>query len=273
MKFATAAFNDLIAPLLRQMFKLEKLTLSLRVIYQTSFMDGIYLDDLLLSRMSYLHTFHFDIVTEFSNFPGQLTLTCDDIRRRFIVRGLHVDCSIEYHYDRAHRIHVYSIPSNMEHIQCITSCFSGGIFPNVRNLFVRDLNYPFEHDFFIKISHSFPLLSRLTLTNTNEQKEKSSQQLVKTEQNSSTIIEYPHLVELVFSTVHIDYVEEFLSDLNTRLVSRIVLCVEYQHLQTVTRNFTRDATRANCTKIKQIIFSDKASMVHSRDYYSYFPLL
>ena len=255
------------------MFKLEKLTLSLRVFYQTSFMDGIYLDDLILSRMSYLHTFHFDIVTESSRFPEQLTLTCDDIRRRFIVRGLHVDCYIDYCGNIAQRIHVYSIPSNMEHIHYITNCFSGGIFPNVRSLCVRDFCDPFEHDFFIKISHSFPLLSRLTLTNTKEQKKKSSQQLMKTEENSSTIIEYPHLVELVFSTVHIDYVEEFLSDLNTRLVSRIVLCVEYQHLQTVTRNFTRDATRANCTKIKQIIFSDKASMVHSRDYYSYFPLL
>jgi hypothetical protein len=67
------------------MFYFEKLTLSLLVCVRNSFIDGIYLDASILSRMLHLHTFYFDIVTEYSTFNDQFTLSPDVIRRRFML--------------------------------------------------------------------------------------------------------------------------------------------------------------------------------------------
>jgi hypothetical protein len=47
--------------------------------------------------------------------------------------------------------------------------------------------------------------------------------------------------------------------------------VDYNELKIVTKNFTRDKTRRNCAKVKQLII-DKI-IVHSKDFYDYFPLL
>jgi hypothetical protein len=70
-----------------------------------------------------------------------------------------------------------------------------------------------------------------------------------------SIIEYLHLIELTFAPVHIDYVEQFLFSLNTRLrlPSLNSLCIEYEQLLTVTENFTRNATCTNCVKLKSIV--------------------
>jgi hypothetical protein len=152
----------------------------------------------------------------------------------------------------------------------ITHSFPDSTFMNVRLLHMYDYSHSFEHDFFAQISRSFPLLllRRLILHNTIEQKEKISNQLMKSEEVSS-IIEYSHLVELNFTTVHIDYVEQFLSNLNTRLPCLSKLHVQYEHLVSVTRN----ATRINCTKLKQIKFYDQMATVHSKSFYLYFPSL
>jgi hypothetical protein len=70
-----------------------------------------------------------------------------------------------------------------------------------------------------------------------------------------SIIEYLHLIELTFAPVHIDYVKQFLFSLNTRLrlPSLNSLCIEYEKRLTVTENFTRNATRTNCAKLKSIV--------------------
>jgi hypothetical protein len=128
-----------------------------------------------------------------------------------------------------------------------------------------DRDHSFEHDLFAQISRSFPSLSRLTFYNAKEQKEKLSHQL--------SIIEYPYLVELDISSVHIDYVEQFLSNLNTRLPCLSKLHVQYEHLVAVTENFTRDTTRVNCAKLKNIFFNHIVAMVRPKDFYVYFPLL
>jgi hypothetical protein len=149
------------------------------------------------------------------------------------------------------------------------------MFKNVRVLRLVEYFRSFEHDYFARISCSFPFLSSLTVWNFIGQKQKSShQQPVKPEEISS-IIEYSHLVELDFvNSLHIDYVEQFLSNLNTRLPCLSKLHIRYEYLVTVTENFTRNATRINCEKLKQLRFYYKvAAMVHSKDYYDYFPSL
>ncbi len=152
----------------------------------------------------------------------------------------------------------------------ITHSFPAGTFMNVRLLRMYDYSHSFEHDFFAQILRSFPLLllRRLILHNTIEQKEKTSNQLMKSEEVSS-IIEYSHLVEFGCTSLHIDYVEQFLSNLNTRLPCLSKLHVQYEHLVSATRN----ATRINCTKLKHIKFYDQMATVHSKNFYLYFPSL
>jgi hypothetical protein len=71
----------------------------------------------------------------------------------------------------------------------------------------------------------------------------------------------------------INDVEQFLSDINTRLPCLNKLHVKYEHLTTVTKNFTRIATRINCAKVKSLTFHDPVDMRHSKDFYLYFPSL
>jgi len=250
------------------MLHLEKLTLSLRLSQRISFIDGTDLENSFLKEIPYLHTFVFDIVTEHVNINGQVKPSFDDIRRTFIQRGYNVDGYIDsnYHLNNMwYRCHVYSLPTNMEDIQPISHSFSGGIFINVTVLWMRDDSNSFEHSFFAKISYSFPSLRRLIIQNRIEQKEKSEE--------VSSIIEFSRLVELDCFSGHIDYVEQFLSELNTRLPALIKLHVRYEHLVTITDNFRRNTTRINCAKLKSIKFDGETAMIHSKDFYLYFSLL
>lgn len=144
------------------------------------------------------------------------------------------------------RCHVYSLPFHMERMSYITHSFPGGMFENVRIVRMKDTHYAFEHKLFAQISHSFTLLSRLMIDNINEQKEKYEVRF--------SIINFPYLLELNYIGSHIDYVEEFLSDLNIRLPSLNTIHVSYKHLLIVTENFTRNTTRMNCAKLKYISF-------------------
>ncbi len=254
------------------MSHLEKLTLSLRAHDQAKFIDGTYLNNYILSKMPHLQKFIFDIVTAYVQIDQQLKPSSDDIRRTFIQKGYHADCYIDYHFKDMGRCHVYSLPFHMERMGEITHSFPGGMFMNVHVLSMVDYFHSFEHDFFAQISRSFPLLRRLTVCNQIEQKERPSHQLVRPEQASS-IIQYSHLVELDCAYVHIDYVEHFLSSLDTRLPCLSKIHVQYDHLVIVTDNFTRNTTSMNCAKLKLINFKDKVSTVHSKDFYLYFPSL
>ncbi|CAF3267690.1 unnamed protein product, partial [Rotaria sp. Silwood2] len=53
----------------------------------------------------------------------------------------------------------------------ITNNFTGGIFEYVKKISLFD-EYAFEHEFFIRISRSFPLVEKLSLSNTVPQKQK-----------------------------------------------------------------------------------------------------
>ena len=85
------------------------------------------------------------------------------------------------------------------------------------------------------------------------------------------IAEYCHLIVLNLNHVHVDYVEEFLDETKTHLPRMIHLEVGHGQLQSVTQNFTRDATRLNCANVKQLLI-DKV-LAHSKDFYAYFPRL
>ncbi len=101
------------------------------------------------------------------------------------------------------------------------------------------------------------------------QEKKRSYELNECEQAGS-INTYPHLKKLIFLSAHIDYIEQFLLDTNTHLPNLNELYISYRCLLIVTKNFTNNATRNNCSKVKRID-TDNKTFVYSRDFYTHFP--
>ncbi|CAF3863619.1 unnamed protein product, partial [Rotaria sp. Silwood1] len=76
--------------------------------------------------------------------------------------------------------------------------------------------------------------------------------------------------ELVIIDVHDDYIEQFLFDTKTYLQSNIILEVSYESLQRATHNFTRNATRINCTKINKLYLHGGSKSSNSlQEYFPY----
>ena len=263
----TDAYDTHVVPLLHRMSALEKLTISLLVKNRTSFIDGIHLHNAIESRMPYLFTFVFNIFTHHVLFSETNRPSSDDIRRTFI-QGTSFDCYVDYNWDGQGLCHVYSLPLPLAHLQGITNNFPGGQFIHVRSLYVMDAMCPFEHEFFQRISRSFPLLRSITVITLLEQKR--SGECLDDEQVSS-IVEFSHLIELDLEDAHINYVEQFLIDRRISLPRLNSLRVQYEHLTRVTENFTNNTTRLNCAKVKRLI--TEVIMTHSKDVYLYFPSL
>ncbi|CAF3292014.1 unnamed protein product [Rotaria sp. Silwood2] len=271
--YETTEYDSQIVPLLQQMSQLEKLTLSLCVTNRTSFIDGTQLYNDILKNMPHLRSFIFDIVTAGIQMKAELLPSCYDIRRTFVQSGYHMDCYIDYYQSEAGRCHIYSLPFNMEHMHAITNNFSGGLFMNVRRLFVTDSLRPFQHYFFARISLSFPLLTSLEISNWYPQQKKFIHQPGEPDQTSLIII-YPHLVELSFVLGNIDYVKQFLLDSNMRLPRLNKLHVNYNKLKCVTNDFTNATARAKCAKLKHITFdTTETIIVYSKNFFLYFSSL
>jgi hypothetical protein len=135
---------------------------------------------------------------------------------------------------------------------------------------VRD-TAPFEHEFFIRIAWSFPLLEYLCVTNFESQSQISNK-LNSNDNQLNSIVKYPHLIWLELGCVHIDYVEQFLNETKTHLPCLTKLTIYYGHLWFVTKNFTRYITRRNCIKVNELdIGKEKVQL--SKDFNVYFPVL
>lgn len=268
----TVAFDSKIVPLLRQMSNLEKLTLCFRVRGRSSFIDGVYLRNEVLHSMTKLNRFEFDIVCDETFINSVFEPNREFIRRTLISNGYNGDCYVNYSpAESIGRCHLYSLPFTMNRIHRITSTFPGGNFVNVRSLRVFDLFRSFENSFFIKISHSFPMLTELSVRNNVERIEKGS--WTSTKSKKASFIEYPHLTTLNLCCAHIDYVEQFIFNFNIHLPSLNKLYVKYDDLVSVTNNFTRNPTRTNCYKLNEVVFGKTIHVVHSKDFYEYFPCL
>ena len=111
-------------------------------------------------------------------------------------------------------------------------------------------------------------MQHLSVINCKPQIEKSS----NTNANVSCI-KYCSLNELHLYSSHDDYLEEFLLHTKTDLKNDIHLFVNYESLQRVTHNFTRDATRFNCNKISQLHLGERNKPSGSyEEYFCHFVL-
>ncbi|CAF3935349.1 unnamed protein product [Adineta steineri] len=164
--------------------------------------------------------------------------------------------------------HIFSLPYTIDTSLTLTSGFPGGLLPNVRDLLLMDLRNSFDHQFFMIIAQSFPYLTDLSIHNHEQQQQ--YKRLNEADENNPqlSIIEFSHLNNLRLDSSHIDYAEQFLDEMNTRLPCLIHLDVSYEDLEIVTENFTRDATRRNCAQLNRIQFYK--SIVLSENFYLYF---
>ncbi|CAM4980280.1 unnamed protein product [Rotaria socialis] len=265
-------YDDLVVPLLRRMTYLEKLTLCLRIQKVGRFVSGasLSIDDAhlhneILVHMPQLHTFKFYISTETNAIYSNLRFSNDDIQQTFInMKYGQTACIMDYYGACGTLCHVYSLPFTFTHLHKITTHFPFIVFDTVTNLSVYDI-FPFEHEFFMRINQTFPLLKCFTIE--NDRREHWNYD----DNPSYSIIESTHLTSLEITHAGQYYVEQFLVKTNTLLPRLTRLKVEYNDLKTIATNFTREETRHNCSKVKQLIVEEL--IVFSKYVYQYFPSL
>ncbi|CAF2337364.1 unnamed protein product [Rotaria sp. Silwood2] len=262
-------YDTQILPFFRRMSNLEELTLDIMNADRNTFVDGTQINNKILVHMPRLNKFTFHICTKTELHHLVHYLSSDDIQRTFTNIGYqHVDCILYYTAGRA-ICHVFSLPFVFDHLEYIGNTFSPIVFIHVISLTVHD-RAPFKHEFFVRIARFFPLLKKLHIFNFKSQTE-ISDKLNSLDHELCSIVEYPYLISLSLFMSHIDYVEQFLNETKTLLPRLTQLKVDYDKLTIVTENFTRDITRLNCAKVKKIIIPE--TLVHSKDFYVYFPLL
>ncbi|UJR29813.1 hypothetical protein I4U23_017357 [Adineta vaga] len=263
-------FDEVIVSLLRRMLNSEELHLNIRVKCYEKFIDGYKLKNDILIHMPRLHKFIFNIFSilnhcDQTNFPS----------------NEHIEKTFEYFYDEKvitcidhfeeggySQCHIYSYPYKSKVYNNITNNFQGGLFTNVTEVLLYD-EHPFEYEFLLQISKSFPFMKELTLRNS---KSLNNKQLRKLNKNNEilSIIGYPNLKRLDLTDAHVDYVELFLFDRKIALPNNLHLCVEYRSLENVTYNFTRYTRPNNCEKLTDLYFypADQISERIKR-YFSY----
>jgi hypothetical protein len=253
------------------MTHLEKLTLYLRILDRSAFVNGTHLHNEILVHMPQLHTFNFYISTENIISVSLPRKSNDDIQQTFTNKTYRqTACIIDYyHGDLKGICHVYSLPFRFSRLEKITTHFPTIVFDSVTYLSAYDVS-PMKHEFFMRISRAFPLLKYFSLENGSSQTW-DGEEWKSNENSSYSIIEYPHLITLDIMHVNIDYIAQFLLETKTNLPRLTELKVNYDRLKRVTMNFTRDETRRNCSKLKRLIVD--VQRVVSKDVYQYFPLL
>ncbi|CAF3851343.1 unnamed protein product [Rotaria sordida] len=267
----TLAYNTTILPLLNRMSNLEELSLYLAVYVNETFIDGNHLKKNIINRMPRLNQFRF-YIRSIKFIRNQIYCpSTEDIQQTFIdFRNNQIISYVDYLPEaRQGRCHIYSYPSFMPYYGDITNHFPGGLFEYVRAVSLCD-DSPFEHEFFLQIAQSFPFMERLSVINRKSQNRKQAYESNNDNQNLS-LFEYLFLCELKLVHVHDDYIEQLLFDTKTYLPNNVRLCIDYKSLQRVTHNFTRDATRINCTKINDLRLraESKCSNLSLQEYFPY----
>jgi hypothetical protein len=253
------------------MSNIETLNLNLTISEQTTFIDGKHIYNEIIVHMSRLHIFNFCFCTFIELDHLVHHLSKDDILQTFPnIICQQVDCMINYRYTDV-KYHIFSLPFMFDYLVFIDNTFLNIIFNHVIRLVVDD-GIPFEHEFFMRIAWSFPLLKILHVFNLMPQSSISNKLNSNGHQLYSTIIEYPYLTSINFAFAHPDYIDQFLNDKKARVPRLTKLTVGYGKLRMVTRNFTNDRTRLNCMKVKQLNINCEIS-THSEDFYVYFPSL
>ncbi|CAF1431603.1 unnamed protein product [Rotaria sordida] len=242
------------------MSNLEELSLYF-VNHNTPIIDGNDLEMNIMNYMRKLKKFKFNIRSVIS-LNNQVYLPSHEyIQNTFKnLKNNQIISCIDY-FPKANEFHchIYSYPYTWNYYDNITNNFHDGLFKRVYEISLFD-ERPFEREFFLKIAKSFPCIEELRLHN---------RELQKNDNQQWSIIEYPHLIRLDLVQTHENYVEQFLNNTKVCLLNDFDLRVDYNTLQRVTDNFTSDAIRINCSKIKCLFLYNEPEL--SRDLKDCFP--
>jgi hypothetical protein len=246
------------------MSNLEELSLHLTINDRTEFIDGNDIKNEILVYMPRLDRFNYSISTKI-RFNYSMNHLRKDIQGTFspTIYKQAAHCIINNGYSTG-TCHVFSFPFMFDQLTDVGNTFPSIVFNHVRILTVHD-SIPFQDEFFLRLSYSFPLLEQLCVINLKPQSSLSDQS------NVNVYVKYPHLTFLSLRDVHIDYLEQFLNDTKTSLPCLTQLTADYNYLRIVTENFTRDRTRASCANVIKLNINE--INVHSQDFHLYFPLL
>jgi len=249
------------------MSNLEKLELNVNISMKTTIIDGNYFKTKILNHMTKLDKFTFNIHSWF-RLRNQVYLPSNEnIQHTFknFKNNKIISC-VDYNPKNQYgHCHIYSYPYRLKYYKHITNNFPGGLFKHVRHIYLFD-RYPFEQDFFLQISQSFPFVKKIYLKNYQPQNNKLYTESNKDNQDLR-IIKYSHLTELTLNLVHDDYVEQFLLDTRTCLPNTVELIICYEQLKRVTHNFTRDTTRINCVKLRSLCMLPDEIPKYVKDYF------
>jgi hypothetical protein len=140
------------------MLNLEELTLYLAIDNRTTFIDGNHIYNEIVIHMPHLHTFYFCFCTDIRIDPLVNHLSKDDIQQTFINIKCQqqMECIVNY-LNLTGTCHIFSLPFMFDYLGPIGNTFPSIIFNHVRRLWIYD-KIPFNHEFFIRIAWSFPLL-------------------------------------------------------------------------------------------------------------------
>ncbi|CAF3862119.1 unnamed protein product [Rotaria magnacalcarata] len=216
----TDGYYQLILPLLHRMSNLEELDLSLLVWTDNTFIDGNNLKFNIIHHMPLLKRFTFNIHSS-THFYNQDNLPSNEYIQETLknFENKQIISSIDYFHENKY----------------------SGMFNSVRRVSLFD-ERSFEHEFFLRITQSFPFMEKLILINNKRQNNKQFRKSKNINQDLS-IIEYPYLIELDLSKAQKDYYEQFLFDIKTCLPNNIRVNMDYRLVKKVTRNFRRPTTR------------------------------
>ncbi|CAF1318005.1 unnamed protein product [Rotaria sordida] len=237
----TYMYDDILVPLLQRMINLEELNLYFINMYGP-IIDGYNLENNIINHMTRLNKFTFNIcsVIHLNQLINNVPMN-EDIKYSFRnFKNNKIISNIDY-FERIKLFyyHVYSYPYIWKFYHNITNNFHDGLYKSVREISLYD-DRPFEHEFFLRITQSFPFVKKLTIHNYESQHNNHLRQ---------SIIKYFHLIEIDLVKTHEDYLDEFLNKTKICLSNNIHLRVGFNSLQKVTNDFTRDETRFNSSKI------------------------
>lgn len=238
---------------------------------RTVYIDGTRLNEDILIHMPRLRKLALHIDTwSFRKYYTEPIPQMIDGTQKVFHNGRHYELIryYDHHLCGRGRCHVYSIPYGLTDFQAITNRFPGGSFPLVRYAGLLDMYLPFEHEFFLRISQSFPFLTYLRVINDHPPENKWLDQQDVSKRNSSPV-EFKHLADLDLDASATEYLEYFLMDVNVHMPCLTKLVATFGQLISATQLYTREATRRNCSTIEHIVLD--TSPEHSPLFYEYFP--
>jgi hypothetical protein len=250
------------------MSNLEKLDLNVYISVEKTFIDGNNLNKNILNHMIQLRKFTFNI-RSYLNVRNESDLpTNEDLKYTFShFKNNQIISYIDYFpIKRECWCSIYTYPYTRETYGYVTNNFPGVLCKSVRKITLYDEQNPFEYEFFLRISQSFPFVEELSLRNSKPQKNKLSNESNKDNQDLS-IIKFHHLTYITLYEAHDDYIELFLDHTKISLSNNVHLNVELEPLIRVTYYFTRNTTRINCEKLKSLYLNGYVFPKYARNYF------